>query len=239
MLNFKTTNIIFIITFVSMILIENYVSFSQFWYLIPLFIWLSILFIGSKNICSQFYTEVKCTSENKSKVQLTFDDGPHPEITPEILKILKKYNQKAVFFCIGKNIEKYPEIAKQIIAEGHTIGNHSFSHSYFFDFFGTKKVIEELEKTNRLIKNISGKDCQIFRPPYGVTNPNIAKAAKILNLQIVGWSVRSLDTVKNKKQVLKRLEKLKPGDIVLFHDTKSKTLEISEDFLRSNKTKTR
>ncbi len=217
-----------------MILIENYVPFSQFWYLIPLFIWLAILFTGSKNICSQFYTEVKCTSENKSKVQLTFDDGPHPEITPEILKILKKHNQKAIFFCIGKNIEKYPEIAKQIIAEGHTIGNHSFSHSYFFDFFGTKKVIEELEKTNRLIKNISDKDCRIFRPPYGVTNPNIAKAVKILNLQVVGWSVRSSDTVKNKKQVLKRLEKVKPGDIVLFHDTKANTPEILNDFLRLN-----
>ena len=116
---------------------------------------------------------------------------------------------------------------------------YCYKNSYFFDFFGTKKVIEELEKTNRLIKNISGKDCQIFRPPYGVTNPNIAKAAKILNLQVVGWSVRSLDTVKNKKQVLKRLEKVKPGDIVLFHDTKANTPEISDDFLRLNKTKTR
>jgi len=217
-----------------MILIENYVPFSQLWYFIPLFIWLAILFRGSKNICSQFYTEVKCTSDNKSKIQLTFDDGPHPEITPEILKILKKYNQKAIFFCIGKNIEKYPEIAKQIIAEGHLIGNHSFSHSYFFDFFGTKKVVEELEKTNRLIKNISGKDCQIFRPPYGVTNPNIAKAVKILNLRIIGWSIRSMDTVKNKKQVLKRLKKAKPGDIVLFHDTKKDTPEILNDFLRLN-----
>ncbi|NPA68249.1 MAG: polysaccharide deacetylase family protein [Chlorobi bacterium] len=222
-----------------MILIESFASFSQLWYLIPLFIWLTILFIGSKNICSQFYTEVKCMSDDKSKILLTFDDGPHPEITPQILKVLKKHNQKAIFFCIGKNIEKYPEIAKQIIAEGHTIGNHSFSHSYFFDFFSTKKIIKELEKTNIIIEKLTGENCDIFRPPYGVTNPNIAKAVKILNLRVAGWNIRSLDTVKNKKQVLKRLKKAKPGDIVLFHDTKKDTPEILNDFLRLNQTKTK
>ncbi len=215
-----------------MILIEVYLPFSQLWYLLPLFIYLSILFFGSKNICSQFYAKVKCTSEDKSKLHLTFDDGPHPETTPEILKILKKYNQKATFFCIGKNIEHYPEIAKKIINEGHTIGNHSFSHSYYFDFFGTSKVITELDKTNQLIKELTGKDCQIFRPPYGVTNPNIAKAVKFLNLQVVGWSIRSLDTIKDKKTVLKRLQKAKAGDIILFHDTKEETPEILDEFLR-------
>ncbi len=232
MLNFKKANIIFIIIFLSMILIEVYLPFSQLLYLLPLFLWFLILFFGSKNICSQFYTKVKCSSEDKSKLHLTFDDGPHPETTPEILKILKKYNQKAVFFCIGKNIEQYPEIVKQIVNEGHAIGNHSYSHSYYFDFFATTKVIAELEKTNQLIKELTGKDCKIFRPPYGVTNPNIAKAVKNLNMQVIGWSIRSLDTVKDKKQVLKRLQKAKAGDIILFHDIKAQTPEILDEFLR-------
>ena len=78
MLNFKNTNIIFIIIIFSMIMIEVYLPFSQLWYLFPLFIYLSVLFCGSKNICSQFYTKVKCSSEDKSKLHLTFDDGPQP-----------------------------------------------------------------------------------------------------------------------------------------------------------------
>ncbi|MCD4793433.1 MAG: polysaccharide deacetylase family protein [Bacteroidales bacterium] len=175
---------------------------------------------------------IKCISEDKSKIHLTFDDGPDPNTTPKILKVLKKYNKKATFFCIGEKIEKHPEILKQIAEQGHEIGNHSYSHSYYFDFFRTSKVIKELDKTNKLIKKISGKDCIIFRPPFGVTNPNIAKAVKKLNLETIGWSIRSLDTVKDKKTVLKRLEKAKPGNIVLFHDTKTNTVEILEEFLR-------
>lgn len=213
-------------------LFEVIFPFSQLWYLLFLLAYLSILFTGSKNICSQFYTKVKCTDENKSKIHLTFDDGPHPEITPQILNILKKHNQKAIFFCTGKNIEKYQEVSKQIINEGHTIGNHSFSHSIYFDFFSSKKIIDELEKTNQLIKNVTGEDCKIFRPPYGVTNPNISKAVKILNLQIIGWNIRSLDTVKSKKTVLKRLQKSKNGDIILFHDTQKQSPEILDEFLR-------
>ena len=231
--NFKQTNSFFIIVIVFMISGKILFSFSLLWLFIPVFVYSVLLFFGSKNICLQFYVKTKCSDFKESKTYLTFDDGPHPEITPQILDILKKYNQKATFFCIGKNIEQYPEISKQIHDEGHTIGNHSFSHSFYFDFFRTKKVIAELEKTNTLIKNITGKECKIFRPPYGVTNPNIAKAVKKLNLQLIGWKIRSLDTVKNKKTVLKRLEKAKPGDIILFHDTKKHTPEILDEFLRS------
>ncbi len=176
--------------------------------------------------------QVKCFSENKARIQLSFDDGPHPTITPQILRILKKYNQKALFFCIGKNIEKYPETAKQIVQEGHKIGNHSYSHAYTFDFFSVKKVQKELQKTNEIIEKITGTECTVFRPPYGVTNPNIAKAVKNLNMQAVGWSIRSLDTLGDKESIKNRIKKAKPGDIILFHDTKENTPEILEDFLR-------
>ncbi len=235
MSGFRKTNILFFTIMIILILLRiNYV-FPVYIFIIPIAIYLTALFFGSKNICSQFYINAECKSKDKSKIHLTFDDGPHPEITPKILEVLKKHNQKATFFCIGKNLEKYSETAKQIVAEGHTTGNHSYSHSFYFDFFRTKKVIEELEKTNKLIKEITGKDCTIFRPPYGVTNPNIAKAVKKLNMQVSGWNIRSLDTVKNKKQVLIRLQKAKPGDIILFHDTKIITPEILDDFLRLNR----
>jgi peptidoglycan-N-acetylglucosamine deacetylase len=235
MLNFKiTTGSFFMIIFI-MIILQVIFLFPFFYFLIPIIIYFSLLFVGSKNICTQFYLESTCVSEDKSKVHLTFDDGPHLEITLQILEILKKYNQKATFFCIGKQIERHPEIIQNIIDDGHEIGNHSYSHSIYFDFTRTSKVIEEIESTNRLIKQYTGKPNQLFRPPFGVTNPNIAKAVKKTGIKTIGWSIRSLDTVKSKMQVLKRLQKAKPGDIILLHDTKHQTPEILEEFLRSMK----
>jgi peptidoglycan/xylan/chitin deacetylase (PgdA/CDA1 family) len=191
------------------------------------------LFLGSKNICSHFYLNTTCVSEDKSKIHLTFDDGPHPEITPKILDILKQHNQKATFFCIGHSIEKYPDIFQNIINQGHEIGNHSYSHSVFFDFFRTDRILNEIEKTNRLIMYYSNIKYIKFRPPFGITNPNLAKALKKSGMEAIGWSIRSLDTLKTGKKVLKRLQNVKAGDIILFHDTKKNTPEILDEFLRS------
>ena len=232
--NFKNTTFAFLTIFLIIIVLRILHPFSIIYLGIPFLIYSFILFLGAKNVCSQFYLKTECYSKDKSKTHITFDDGPDPKITPQILEILKKHNKKATFFCIGEKIEKHPEVIQQIAEQGHEIGNHSYSHSYYFDFFRTSKVIKELDKTNKLIKEISGKDCIIFRPPFGVTNPNIAKAVKKLNLETIGWSIRSLDTVKDKKTILKRLEKAKPGDIILFHDTKEQTVEILDDFLRLN-----
>ncbi len=235
MLNFKKTNIVFSAVFFIIIFMRIYIPFSNTWFFVLFFIYALILFLGSKNICSQFYTEVKCRYDDKSRIYLTFDDGPDKKITPRILEILKKYNVKATFFCIGKKAETYPNILKQIAEEGHVVGNHSYSHSLYFDFFGTAKILKELKKTNRTVKQITGEECKVFRPPYGVTNPNIARAVKKTGMQVVGWSIRSFDTVKNKKQVMKRLQKAQNGDIILFHDTKEQTPEILDEFLRSYK----
>ena len=232
MLNFKNTNITFLIILIILILLRVLYPFSVIYFVIPILIYSFLLFLGSKNICSQFYMKVKCKSDDKSQIHLTFDDGPDPDTSPKILKILKKHNRKATFYCIGEKIKKHPYVVRQIHDAGHAIGNHSYSHSNFFDFYRTKKVVDELKKTNHLIYSLTGEECKIFRPPFGVTNPNIAKAVKKLNMKTVGWNIRSLDTVKNKKTVLKRLMKAKPGDIILLHDTKKQTVEILEEFLR-------
>jgi peptidoglycan/xylan/chitin deacetylase (PgdA/CDA1 family) len=237
MLNFKITTGSFLIIIFIMIILQVIFLYPFFYFLIPIIFYFSLLFVGSKNICSQFYLESTCVSEDKSKVHLTFDDGPHPKITNQILEVLRKYNQKAIFFCIGKQIERHPEIIQNIIDDGHEIANHTYSHSIYFDFARTSIVIEEIERTNRLILQYTGKPNQLFRPPFGVTNPNIAKALLKTEMKTVGWSIRSLDTIKSKDQVLKRLQKAKPGDIILLHDTKQQTPEILEEFLRSMKCK--
>ncbi len=230
--DFKSSNIIFFAIITLLFLAKFTFGFSALWLSIPFIIYSFIVFLGVKNICSQFFLKVQCVSDDKSKIHLTFDDGPHPIITPQILEVLKNHNQKAVFFCVGKNIEQFPEIIKQIIEQGHDIGNHSYSHSIGFDFMSSQKVNDELEKTNNLIEQFTGKSNRLFRPPYGVTNPNIAKAVKQLGMKTIGWSIRSLDTVKSPSVVQKRLMNVKPGDIILFHDTIHHTPEILEEFLR-------
>ena len=90
--------------------------------------------------------------------------------------------------------EKHPEILKRIIAEGHSIGNHTYTHSKSFGFFGLDKVKAELQKTNSLIKDLTGLQMKLYRPAFAVTNPRIEKAIKTLKLFSIGWNVRSLDT---------------------------------------------
>ena len=235
--DFKNSNIIFFATCALLMIAKFIFGFSLLWLFIPFIIYSFFVFLGVKNICSQFFLKVQCTSDDKSKIHLTFDDGPHPIITPQILEILKIHNQKALFFCIGKNIEQYPEIVKQIVEQGHEMGNHSYSHSIGFDFSPSERVKIELEKTNNLIEQFTGKSNRLFRPPFGVTNPNIAKAVKQLGLKTIGWSIRSLDTVKSPSVVRERLMNAKSGDIILFHDTIQHTPEILEEFLRFLKNK--
>jgi peptidoglycan/xylan/chitin deacetylase (PgdA/CDA1 family) len=234
LLRFKPISITFIIVLAVLVILNLTVKTDLLWILVPTGLYILVLVWGSSTICSQFYFEVKCREPDHGNVRFSFDDGPHPEITPRLLKLLSDYRIKASFFCIGKNIRKHPEIVEQISKEGHSIGNHSYSHSFFFDFFGFRKIIDELSETNELIHEITGKDCKTFRPPYGVMNPNIAKALKKLGMQAIGWRIRTKDTVKPKAYVLKKMNKAKPGDIILLHDTSEQTVEILEEFLRSD-----
>lgn len=175
-------------------------------------------------------------------ISLTFDDGPDPKFTPQVLELLKIHGATATFFCIGKHIEKYPDIVERILSEGHSIGNHTYSHSNNFGFFSSKKVMDELLRTKTLVREKTGRNMNLYRPAFGVTNPQIEKAVKQLGLQSIGWSVRSLDTTsRSENSILKRITtKVAKGDIVLMHDTSAKTLAVLERllvFLEDNKLK--
>jgi len=172
-------------------------------------------------------------------VVLSFDDGPHPEITPRILDILKLHEVQALFFVIGKNIQGNEEIIERIVSEGHLIGSHSYNHPNLMGVLSVVKVREEIKRGHDELSRILKKPSLLFRPPVGVTNPNIARAIVQLNIQSVGWSLRSLDTVfTSKERILKRLlRKVKGGDIVLLHDTKEITLEMLEEFIVAIKQK--
>ena len=193
-----------------------------------------IIGYGSSIISSGYHLNAICHGDRSKKaVAITFDDGPHL-VTPSVLDILKKFNAKAAFFCIGKNIEQHPDIMNRIVAEGHTVGNHSYSHTRGFDFYQKERVIEELKKTDVLLQKFTGFENKLFRPPYGVTNPSIRRAIKETGHKVIGWNIRSLDTViTDRNALVKRIKKrISPGGIVLLHDTSPHSAEALEELLK-------
>ena len=206
-------------------------------YFIPLLILWTILFLIVLTLGVLFlkfnYFLPSITRFSTKECLLTFDDGPHPDYTPQVLDILKEKNVKAVFFVIGEKAEQYPEIVKRIINEGHLIGNHSYSHNKFMAMFPTTTLIEDLEKCQLILHNITGEENQLFRAPIGYTNPNFGRAIKALNLHSIGWSLRSYDTLNNEKsKLLNRLvTKTKAGDIVLLHDNLPQTVSILQEYI--------
>lgn len=202
--------------------------------LVPLFaFYISLLVMGSVSIRFNFYLKsLKRAAVSGKVVGLTFDDGPDEEITPKILEILDFYNIKAGFFCVGSKVEKSPEIVKTIFQKGHVVGNHSYSHSKIFDLRSTNNMIIEIERTNDLIEKTIGKKPTLFRPPFGVTNPLLAKAIRRTGVISLGWSLRSWDTNGKIDKVVSRLKrKVHSGDIILFHDNRENTVEILSRFL--------
>jgi len=172
-------------------------------------------------------------------VLFTFDDGPHPVNTPKILDALKAQQVKGVFFIVGEKAEKYPEIIKRIIDEGHLIGNHTFSHPPLFALMPRNRVKAEIMKCQVLLMDKFALKQTYFRPPIGYTNHIIARSVREVNITVIGWTFRSWDTVlKNPKVLLKRSKKgLKAGNILLFHDTLHQTVSMLPDLLKFSKDK--
>lgn len=158
-----------------------------------------------------------------NKIYLTFDDGPTPEITEWVLKKLQKYNAKATFFCIGNNIEKYPDIFSKVIADGHSMGNHTYDH-----LNGWKTSTEEyLENVNlcriQMVKqNLQPATCNLFRPPYGKIKVSQSKKLRQLGYKIIMWDVLSADydTSISKEKCLENVSNnVTAGSIIVFHDS--------------------
>lgn len=222
MLNYQKTNLSFLAILSILLALSFFVLINWWLFLLAFVVRFVILVIGSSFMSLNFHLKAYCSNpkESNKKIALTFDDGPN-ENTLLVLEILKKYDVKATFFCIGINIEKHSEILKRIMEEGHIVGNHSYSHSNFFDFYRKNRLIAEIRKTDALIESISGKKVQLFRPPYGVTNPSIRRALEVTKHKVIGWNIRSLDGIlKDEKIIFARIKnRIAPGGIVLLHDT--------------------
>jgi peptidoglycan/xylan/chitin deacetylase (PgdA/CDA1 family) len=227
------TNFVFAITVLGLLLLSarQHVSFS--WYLLVLLLYILVTGLGSYFIELNFYTHSYCKGSGaKHAISLTFDDGPN-EHTEQILDILKEQQTPATFFCICKNIKGNEAIIKRINNEGHLIGTHSFYHRWGFPLQSWKKIAAEITDSQKLLSSIIHKKPLLFRPPFGVTDPPIAKAIKQTKVTSIGWSVRSYDTViSSPNKLLERISRVKNGDIILFHDAGLQTKNILPKFIK-------
>lgn len=233
MSRYYVARIVFLTLLIGSLSLHGTIEISRAWYIILIIVYVLINAAGSIFLSAQYYTKVKTKGENPDSIAVTFDDGPLPVYTERVLDILQQHKVRAAFFCIGRNIAANPDILKRIDAEGHLIGNHSYSHTATFDLKSTSMVLQELKSTDGIIHKNIGRTPKYFRPPFGVTNPMVAKAAQQRNYTVIGWSIRSLDTViKNPEKLLARITKpLQGGDIILFHDHSESMISILPAFL--------
>jgi peptidoglycan/xylan/chitin deacetylase (PgdA/CDA1 family) len=155
-------------------------------------------------------------------VALTFDDGPDPKYTPQILDILREYKVPATFFVVGKNAEKHPEILQQIIKDGHSVGNHTYSHRSLVPLSNAGTYFEIME-ADRIITEITGVKPVLFRPPRGLYSQYARELLKKERYTLVLWDVSSRDWAEIRPRDIERnvLTSVQPGSIVLFHDSGS------------------
>ncbi|WP_047447405.1 polysaccharide deacetylase family protein [Alistipes sp. ZOR0009] len=176
---------------------------------------------ASVSISSGVYLKAFCRAKDGGRaIALTFDDGPDPTWTPKVLEVLRRYNVKATFFCIGDKVDRHPLLAKQLVDEGHLIGNHTYHHASFFPLLSQKKMVAELQRCDEAIGKVTGELVTLFRPPFGVTNPTVGAAVRKQAYKVIGWSIRSFDTVKSEREVVLRriLKKAHAGGVILMHD---------------------
>lgn len=160
-------------------------------------------------------------------IALTFDDGPHPTLTPKLLDILKEKGVKATFFVLGQCVTANPEVLQRAAAEGHEIGNHSWDHKAF-PRSGGSGVASEINQTNAAIESATGKKPTLVRPPYGATNATITKRLnEEFGLKVIMWDVDPLDWKNRNSEHVKSeiLKATKPGSIVLSHDIHPTTVD--------------
>lgn len=236
MKNLRITTFSAIVLFLLLVALDTVIGIALWWYFVLIIAWFLVMILGSFSLSWNFYMEAftsKKDLKNKN-IAITFDDGPNPKFTLEVVNKLKQYNAKATFFCIGQNIEKYPEILKTIAEHGHEIGNHSFSHNVMIDFNSIENWLEEIKQTDNSIQKVIGKKTALFRPPFGVTTPKLAKALIVTGHHVIGWNIRSYDTIiKNPERIVKNITKqIQPGAVILLHDKQSNVLVVLEHLLQ-------
>jgi peptidoglycan-N-acetylglucosamine deacetylase len=156
----------------------------------------------------------------RRELALTIDDGPDPELTPKVLDLLDRAGQRATFFCIGARVAAHPALAREIVARGHSVQNHSAVHRHNFSLLGPRGFLAEISRAQQTIAEVTGHAPLFFRAPAGLRNPFLDPVLHRLGLTLVSWTRRGFDTrERDPARVLARLTRgLGAGDILLLHD---------------------
>lgn len=159
-------------------------------------------------------------AQARREVALTIDDGPDPQLTPQVLDLLDAAQARASFFCIGRRARAHPALCREIVARGHRVENHGDSHSHAFSLFGPRRMKTDIAAAQATLADITGQAPGFFRPTAGLRNPFLDPVLASLDLRLAVWTRRPYDTRDGRpERVLQRLTKdLGPGDILLMHD---------------------
>lgn len=165
-------------------------------------------------------TRLPPDAAQRNEVAITIDDGPDPEITPQVLDILDRHQAKVTFFCIGKHAAQHPELCREIVRRGHAIENHTQSHHWYFSLLDPWTIHREVRNAQQVLGEISGQTPRFFRSVAGLRNPELEPVLAHCGLALCSWSKRGFDTrVGDAEAVLQSLTRdLKGGDILLLHD---------------------
>lgn len=210
--------------------------------IVSLFIVAALLYSPDKVITAfQVKREIPIYSVDhaEKKASITFDCAWGNEDIPDILNTLKVYNVKATFFIVGAWAERYPDSVRRISEEGHDIANHSYSHSRMAGV-DKQKIKNDIAKCTKVLEEITGKKCDLFRPSYGEYDNNVIRAASELGLFSIQWNVDSLDWRPDISQaeILNRINgNVKPGSIILLHNDTANTSKILPTIITSLKEK--
>jgi peptidoglycan/xylan/chitin deacetylase (PgdA/CDA1 family) len=169
----------------------------------------------------QMFGESLCrVRASRRAVALTFDDGPDPQTTPLLLELLARRGVKAAFFCVGEQVARQPELARQIAAQGHLVENHSYQHHRWTNLFSVSRLRADLNQAQAAIRQATSRAPVFFRPPMGLTNQRVFAVARELGLRVAGYTARGCDKhpVPPERIVARLLRRLSPGAIFLLHD---------------------
>ena len=172
-------------------------------------------------------------NKKEKNLYLTFDDGPHPEVTIPLLDLLREHNVKATFFIIGKYAQQHPELLKQMISEGHKVANHTYTHPSF-EKVSLQQKLTEVIKTNNIIEEITGESCKMFRAPKGAWDFKLLFKLFRLKITAIHWSRDSMDYLKESpEKLMSRFNEkpIEPGDILLFHDDNDLAINVLKDLI--------
>ncbi|MCH9029387.1 MAG: polysaccharide deacetylase family protein [Bacteroidetes bacterium] len=181
-------------------------------------------------LIKRLFKDVSWQTSN-NKILLTLDDGPNPKSTEKILNLLSKLEIKALFFCVGKNVERYSEWTKNILNEGHIIGNHTFNHK-ILTRLNKIDSLEEINSFNSLMIEKYDRKVKYFRPPFGMVNFKTKKLMKETGMKCVMWNLLTYDYKKDTKKVKFSVDNyLQINSMIVLHDS-NKTEDIIEDSIK-------